>query len=362
MDSLGYGIIGCGRISVQHIEALSALAGVRVVAVADPKEEKARRAAASIPEGAQVYTDYHHLLAHPEVHVAVICAPTHLHRDVTVEAAAAGKHVYCEKAIAHTLAAARQMMAARDRYGIKLMIGQSTRFRAQYMMARRLIAEGAIGQPFAVEGRFTGHVTTPAMGATDSWRYQAASAGNGHVINFGCHYVDTARFLSGCEPERVLAWVDNFFSSGMAPEDQFAVISPCGRGAVITIVMYSNPPNVSAPGDGYTIHGTEGCLEVGQGSAGVTVARPGGAPELIPPDEALRAEGAFTRIHRLFAECVRHNTPEPVTAEDAARNLEWGLAAYLSQERGGWVELPLGPEYADYAGPQLERDLPATRW
>ncbi len=359
-EQLGYGMIACGRISAAHIGAAEEYEGVRLVAVADPDQEKARVAADRCAQAPVIYADYRDLLADDAVDVVVIGVPTHMHRDVALDAAAAGKHIYCEKAMAHTLRGAREMMAGRDEHGVKLMIGQSTRFQPQFAMARRVIESGAIGEVYAVNARFTGAANSPDFGATDSWRYQAQSAGNGHIINFGCHYIDTARFLSGHDPVRVSAWIDNFFSEGMIQEDQFAVTARCDGDAVIDIALYSPPAQIYAPSDGYMIFGTEGFIEARQRGQDITVTDADGS-EQVEPDDDLLAESTFVRIHRLLCESILNDTAEPVTGEDALVNLEWGLAAYLSGERDEWMDLPLAADYADYAGPQLARSIPATR-
>ncbi len=361
MQQLSYGMIGCGRISRGHIGALEELEGARLVAVADPNQDKARAAIADCAEALTIYADYHDMLADESVDVVVIGVPTHMHRDVAVEAAAAGKHIYCEKAMAHTMRACREMIEARDAHGVKLMIGQSTRFRPQLETARRIIERGEIGEVFAIDARFTGAGNPPTFGATDSWRYQSASAGNGHIINFGCHYIDTARWLCGRDPVSVTAWIDNFFSRGMIQEDQFSVTARCGGEAVITISLYSPPVEIYAREDGFFLFGTGGFISAPMRGETIVVTRGKDEPEQAAPDEDLVGEGFFTRIHRQFRASILDDTTEPVTGEDAMQNMEWGLAAYLSSAGGCRVDLPLGPEHDDYPGPQLTRSIPATR-
>ncbi len=361
MQQLSYGMIGCGRVSRGHIAALEELEGARLVAVADPNQDKARAAISDCAAPPVIYADYHELLADDAVDVVVIGTPTHTHRDIAVEAAAAGKHIYCEKAMAHTMRACREMIEARDAHGVKLMIGQSTRFRSQFEMARRVIERGGIGEVFAIDARFTGAGNPPEFGATDSWRYQSASAGNGHIINFGCHYIDTARWLCGRDPVAVTAWIDNFFSRGMIQEDQFSVTARCEGAAVITISLYSPPVDIYTRDDGFFLFGTAGFIAAPMRGETITVTRGKDEPEQVAPDEDLAGEGFWTRIHRRFRASILDDTAEPVTGEDAMRNVEWGLAAYLSSDGGCRVDLPLGSEHDDYPGPRLARSIPATR-
>jgi len=217
-----------------------------------------------------------------------------------------------------------------------------------------------VGEVVAIDGSFIGEANTPARGATDSWRYCAASAGNGHIINFGCHYIDTARFLCGEDPVSVCASVRNRFSAGMIQEDQFSVVAECDGGALITIALYSPPTPVTPIDEGLTIYGTEGCIAARWRPDRVSITRGKDAPEAVEIDEDLR-ESQFVLLQRAFRAAIETGRPVPVTGEDAMRNVEWGLAAYLSAERRAWVDVPLPENLADYAGPQLQRTIPATR-
>ncbi|MBT3377106.1 MAG: Gfo/Idh/MocA family oxidoreductase [Lentisphaerae bacterium] len=191
---IGYAVAGCGRIGRRHCQVIRDLPEARVVAVADPDAAK-RESVQELVSGAPGYAEFGDILAEPRVDVVVICSPTHLHAQMTVDACRAGKHVYCEKAMAATPSQCRAMVKAAGEAGVKLTVGQSTRFQPAAMMARRMVETGAIGKPFGVSGSFAGVAEPRERGATDSWRYRAGSTGNGHVINFGCHYIDTARFV-----------------------------------------------------------------------------------------------------------------------------------------------------------------------
>ncbi len=361
MEDLGYGMIGCGRIAGRHMAAAETIEGARLVAVADSNYDKAKHVAEGRASKPTAYGDYRELLADDAVDMVVIGVPTQLHREVTVAAAEAGKHIYCEKAMAATPRQCREMIAAAREHGVKLTIGQSTRFQPPFALARRVISSGAIGEVFAINGRFTAVAEPPSRGATDSWRYRAGSAGNGHVINFGCHYIDTARFLMGQDPASVSACIANLFSEGMIYEDQFVVTCRCDRGGIISIALHSPIQQVSTHNEGFTIYGTEGVLEACRRPDGITLVRGGGEPQPVEMDDDLTREDAFLRLHRQFREAIENDGEVPVTGEDAMKNVEWGLAAYLSAEGRCWVDLPLGPEHDDFAGPVLASTIPATR-
>ena len=360
MSETGYGLVGCGRIAGPHIEAIAELNGARVVAVTDPDEARAGAVADQVDGEVTVHADLSGLLADPAVDVVVVGAPTHLHPEIGVASMDSGRHVYSEKAMAAHLGGCREMIDAAERNGVRLTVGHSTRFRPAFTMARRMIERGEIGEVVGVHGTFTAQANPPEMGATDSWRYRSESAGNGHVINFGCHYIDTARFVCGQDPVTVSGFIRNRFSPEMVPEDQFVITCECDGGALITIALHPTLCPAPAGREGLTIHGSEGCIHAlwRPDRVEITTGRDGLTPVTI--DEDLHGN-PFVFLHTAFWDAIETGGPVPVTGEDAMRNVEWGLAAYLSSEGNCRVQLPLGPEYEDYAGPRLAETIPATR-
>jgi len=358
---LGYGVIGLGRISSRHLDAIERLEGARVVAVADASEDKARQVAAEREGEIAAYADYRDVLADDAVDVAVVLVPTHLHREVTVAAADAGRHVMCEKAMAPSVGDCLAMIEARDRNGVKLMIAHSTRFQPQPVTARGLVEDGAIGQVIACDAHFTAGATQPDEVPRDFWRFKSGAAGHGYVVNFGCHYIDTARFMTGADPVRVSGHVGNRFSRGVIPEDHYVIGALCEPDSTITIAQYGALASYRAPSAGYVIFGTTGMIEATGQAGGVLLCAAGEEPREVEVDPALTAETAWDREHRGFSRSIRDDTGEPVTGEDAMRNIEWAIAAYLSSERGCRVDLPLCEEDRAYRGPCLDETLPATR-
>ena len=358
MQQLGYGVIGLGMVSERHLDAAETIAGARLVAIADQNVEKAEGVSAARASRPTVYGDYQDLLADDDVDVVVVAVPTQFHAQVAIAAAGAGKHIYCEKAMAPTLQECRAMIAAADDNGIKLTIGQSTRFQAHFVQARRVIEAGHIGDIIAVDGAFPQSATTPDKVRDDFWRFKAGAQGHGFVVNFGCHYIDTARYLSDRDPQQVTAWIANRFSHGQTPEDEFIITAVCHDQTAITIAMYSAPTYIPSRTNGFVIYGTEGILEAYYRPDGIALQRGNEDLQPIELDEDLKAEETWMRFHRQFRECIENDTPPPVTGRDGMLNVEWALAAYLSHERRAWMDLPLGPEFYEYAGPRLDESLP----
>ncbi len=358
MQTLRYGVIGCGRVSARHIQCADEMEHTTLAALVDPDTAKAERFAAEAKSSPTVYADYGAMLADDVVDVVVICVPTQMHAAVATAAAAAGKHIYCEKAMAPTLADCRAMIRAADDAGVKLNIGQSTRFQVPFVQARRVVEAGRIGEVIAVDGAFPGTATTPDSVPADFWRFKAGAQGHGYVVNFGCHYVDAARYICGDDPAQVSAFIGNRFSAGQIPEDQFVITAVCHGGTIITIGMYCAPTHTPMRTNGFVVHGTEGILEAYWRPGGVTLTLGSQEPEPVDFDDDLAVD-SWLRFHRQFRDCILEDTDPPVSGRDGMLNVEWALAAYLAHERRAWMDLPLGPEFYEYGGPKLYREVPA---
>lgn len=122
-DQVGIGIVGSGFIAAAHAEAFSRLPRATVRAVASRSADRAGEFAArwGIPAS---LTDFRELAARPDVDVVCVAAPNALHRDITVAAAGAGKHVICEKPLARTLREADEMISACAAAGVLLMYAE----------------------------------------------------------------------------------------------------------------------------------------------------------------------------------------------------------------------------------------------
>ncbi len=184
------------------IHALSDLASLR--AVADSVPDRARLAAERW--GAErVYSDYRDLLGDPAVDAVVICLPHHLHRQATVDAAAAGKHILVEKPMALDAAQAEDMVKAAETAGVTLMVGQSRRFSdaAIELVSRR----DELGQPIRWVTHFLVYFPEPPT----AWWNSPEEAGILILSLQGVHYFDLAQWYTRQTPSRVfaVAWNHN---------------------------------------------------------------------------------------------------------------------------------------------------------
>jgi UDP-N-acetyl-2-amino-2-deoxyglucuronate dehydrogenase len=191
---LGWGIIGCGRVFGYHARAVEAAPDVRLVAVCDIVEEKARAAAKahSVPF---CTTDYRELLARDDVDAVSVCLPHHLHCEATVAAARAGKHVLCEKPVAVDAAQADEMIEACDRAGVKLGVCYQNRYNESSQRLRRAVEAGAFGRIVSAQVRCENLKTQQYY--DDGWHGRWATEGGGTLTTQAIHAIDLVLWLLG---------------------------------------------------------------------------------------------------------------------------------------------------------------------
>jgi predicted dehydrogenase len=182
MDTVGVGIVGAGFVAGLHAEALGRVPGAKVVGVASATPGRAEAFAAQhgIPHG---YADYRVLLERPDVQMVTLALPNDLHCQVTVDAAAAGKHVVCEKPMALNLAECDRMIAACEAAGVKLMYAEELCFAPKYVRAKQLADEGALGRVYLVKQ------SECHYGPHADWFWDVNRSGGGVLMDMGCHSI-----------------------------------------------------------------------------------------------------------------------------------------------------------------------------
>lgn len=200
MDQIGIGAIGCGGIANAHLPAYRDVDTLRTVAVCDIDEDAARERAEEFDVPA-VYTNWRELLEDEQVDAVSVLLPHHLHRDVAVAAAEAGRHVLCEKPMATSLEETDEMIAAAEEAGVVLMVGQILRFRAANIRAREHIRNGTIGEVRNVLRRRLSR----SEGFRSEWARKPDEAGGWVLYGFGAHEVDMILWLNDGEAGDVYA-------------------------------------------------------------------------------------------------------------------------------------------------------------
>ena len=186
-------LLGCGWVADMHARA-AATCGHVVAGVANHQLESAERFAAQ--HGIErVTTDWRALVSARDVDVVVVCTPNALHAEQSIAALAAGKHVFCEKPMATSVADGEAMLAAAARHDRLLLVLHPWRHHDAVIALRDAIAAGELGRVVRTHG-YGVHADWGPSG----WFADPALAGGGALVDMGIHAIDTARFLLG-EPE-----------------------------------------------------------------------------------------------------------------------------------------------------------------
>jgi len=248
ISRLKLGLIGCGDISrLVHLNVLTQLPGVELVALAEPDMKRREQAAGCAPS-ARSFAGYEELLGMPDVEAVVICLPNALHTEATVAALRNGKHVYLEKPLATNLAEGRRVLNAWRHSGLVGMIGFNYRFNVLYQTARRHIQSGKLGELVGARSVFSS-----AARILPEWKRNRRTGG-GVLLDVGSHHVDLVRFFFGQEICSVFAevrsqqsecdsavlqlqlanglLVQSFFSLNTVDEDRFEIYGQSGKLAV----------------------------------------------------------------------------------------------------------------------------------
>jgi myo-inositol 2-dehydrogenase/D-chiro-inositol 1-dehydrogenase len=192
--NLRFGVIGAGRIGKIHAQNLATrIHGVEVVTIADVDLKAAQNLAAELHVPSAL-DDYRLILADPNIEAVAICSSTDTHARIVVEAAQAGKHIFCEKPIDLQLEKIDAALEAVAKAGVKLQIGFNRRFDPNFRKVRTMVAEGKIGTPHII--RITSRDPAPPP-------LSYIEVSGGIFLDMTIHDFDMARYLSSSEVEEV---------------------------------------------------------------------------------------------------------------------------------------------------------------
>jgi predicted dehydrogenase len=186
-------VIGAGAIGHDHIYSFAQHAQARVVALAEVSPERGREAADRFGI-ATLVTDYRLLLARADIDIVSIALPNYLHAKVALEALKAGKHVMLDKPMATHARDAAKLVVAAKAAKVVFMVGQNNRFGADVQTAKKLIADGMLGDVYHAKTAWTRRAGIPRIG---SWFTQKQFAGGGCCYDIGVHALDRCLYLLG---------------------------------------------------------------------------------------------------------------------------------------------------------------------
>ncbi|MCE9555585.1 MAG: Gfo/Idh/MocA family oxidoreductase [Planctomycetes bacterium] len=338
------GLIGSQFISTIHARSLKHCATAELFAVASPTPGNADKFAAEfgIPHS---MTDYRQLLAMPELDMIVIGAPNNLHCQITVDAAAAGKHVVCEKPLCLNLAEADRMIDACRAAGVKLMYAEELCFAPKYVRLKQLLDSGALGAPTLLK-QVEKHDGPHAAHFWDIER-----SGGGVALDMGCHAIEFFRWMLGNKPiTSVYAQMATQVHGDKTRGDDNALLIFEFEGGCVALAEESWTKR-GGMDDRAEVHGSLGVAyaDLLHGNAIETYSSVG-------YDYAVEKAGStvgwtftiyeeewnygFHQEMAHFVDCVQHDRRPLVTGEDGRAVLEAIFAAYESAGTGRKVTLP----------------------
>jgi predicted dehydrogenase len=322
------GIVGVGAMGTVHAAAWRQTPAEVVGFVATTAATAEPLAAAY---GARAYGSLEELLH--DVDVVDLCTPTHLHYEQTLLAAAAGKHVVCEKPLARSMAQAAGMIAACRAAGVKLLVAHVVRFFPEYVRAKAAVDAGQVGQLAVL--RFKRNVFQPKK-AEDNWFVDPDKSG-GLILDLMIHDFDCARWLAG-DVVRIMARSVGQQHPGARFDHALAILTHA-NGAISHVEgSWAYPPPTFRTQ--FEIAGSQGLiLHDSEATAAVRTFRQSPAvdsPDVPVPNNPLLEDPYTTQIKAFYA-ALAYDTPLPVTAEDGLKALEIALAAMVSAQTGAVV-------------------------
>lgn len=331
MHEVGLGLISCGNMGRSLVLSAQDIPNCRTRCVADVDETKASDLAAEI--GCDYVTENTALLSRSDIDAVLIAAPNFLHRQIAEEAAAAGKHVFCEKPLALNKADAVAMVEAARSNGVKLMVGQVLRYLPPWHYIKSLVDRGELGRPFAVQ---TTRIGGGWGGGTyhAQWRLKREMCG-GPLFEINSHEIDFMRQLMG-EARRVTAGMGQFVETEIDYEDLAMLLIEFENGGFgqllaghcAQIGIYE-----------MKLYCTDGTLMAG-GPHGLRYKKAGEEEIVVSPEEQ-QCEPGVRREVREFIECILNDTEPTIPGEEGVRNVEIAEAALISAAEHRPVDLPL---------------------
>ncbi|MFO7320789.1 MAG: Gfo/Idh/MocA family oxidoreductase [Chloroflexota bacterium] len=329
---LRVGMVGVGVMGTAHLEGWAATPA-RIVGYVALDEQRAQAMAQKY--GGRVYDSLDEML--PDVDVVDICTPTYLHREMTLQAAAAGKHVICEKPLSLTVSGAQEMIDACERAGVHLLVGHVVRFFNEYALAKATVDSGEIGRVAVTRLK---RVNFQPRHAADNWFLDPAKSG-GMILDLMIHDFDYARWVAG-EVESVFARSVRTVDPNAAGDYCLAILRH--KNGALTHVEggWVYPPPMFLTG--FEIAGERGLIEHPAGSSvpvGVHLmeSQLRDLPAVGVPAAPLAESPYVTEIKHFYDVLTGAIETPRVTARDGLEAVKIGLAVIRSAQTGRSVRI-----------------------
>ncbi|MBO0600614.1 Gfo/Idh/MocA family oxidoreductase [Sporosarcina sp. E16_3] len=191
MRKLKIGIVGAGSLSESHLGAYAKNPNVELIAICDLIEERAI-AKATTYNIKHVYTDYHEMFQNPELDAISVVTWNNTHKEISIAALDAGKHVLCEKPLCMNHGEALEVKAATERSDKKFMIGYVRRHASSAVALKDIINSGTLGEIYYAKASILRRLGNPG-----GWFSDKSRSGGGPLIDIGVHVIDLSWYLMG---------------------------------------------------------------------------------------------------------------------------------------------------------------------
>lgn len=334
MKKVRIGLLGAGRIGKLHGENLAyAVPGAELCAVADPCMNDEMKIWADELGIENCYDNPEKIIADDSIDAVFICSSTNTHADLIKKAAAAGKHIFCEKPIDTDLSKIQEALDAVEKAGVKLQVGFVRRFDHNHKAVKETVAEKILGEP---------HIVKVTSRDPDHQSMDYIKTSGGMFMDMTIHDFDMVRYLSGSEVEEVTAYGAALSGAGYDKYndiDTAIIMMKFANGALGVI------DNSRAAHYGYDqrteVHCDKGCVQVSNDLNNTAMISSGEGVSVSKPTWFFleRYNDAFIAEARAFTDAVINDKPVPVTGFDGLQPVKIALAADRSLREGRPVKL-----------------------
>ncbi|MGI5089416.1 inositol 2-dehydrogenase [Treponema sp. OMZ 805] len=322
---ISLGIIGAGRIGKVHAQSImNHITSARLKTIADPFMNEETEASLHALGVSDCTKDYKKILNDPEIDAVLICSSTNTHADISLEAIAAGKHVFCEKPVSQDIAKIREVMEKLKGTKLKYQVGFNRRFDHNFEAVRAAVANGDVGDVHIV--RITSRDPAPPPP-------EYAAVSGGMFLDMTIHDFDMVRYLTASDVVEVFAngavLVDPLI--GKAGDIDTAIISLKMANGALAVIDNSRK----------AAYGYDQRAEVFGSKGQASVSNDTNSSLILSSETGIHAEkplyfflerymASFTKEVRMFVQAIEQDCPVPVDINDGLQPVLIAAAALRS--------------------------------
>jgi phthalate 4,5-cis-dihydrodiol dehydrogenase len=328
------GIIGAGSFGAAHARAIGAVSGAQVVAASRTNADALHSFCAEF--GGREYPDYRDLLGDNDVDAVVIATPHHMHREMAIDAAQAGKHVLLEKPFAATLEECDEISMGAASANVTLMVGHTRRFQQASLVAKELIDAGKIGDVIMGVATMT---KLWKIAERQPWHLQEDSGG-GVLLTLGVHDIDLLCYLLDSRVHSVRAKLGNRIHNDDV-DDTGMIFLDFENGSSASIVNAGYRHGVQQMD--LKLIGSAGMLRA-SGSEGVFIGNNERWSAVPDSTGSGFMQDALVNEWQEFLSAIDERREPTVSIRQARHAMEVGLAAVESSRLGTEIVLEVRPQ------------------